>query len=142
MGEFGQVAEHIGGLLSDLSERKKITAADIPEIASRASGDDEINCYPGIPGSGCHDKAIFISLSDSVYIRGKRGHLTCRQAIEKVVQHMQGTCMKHTRSAILVTDSWDATAYREWQGNIQQIKHYAHFEAYLIAGRYVSEIQL
>ncbi|HPE46727.1 MAG TPA: hypothetical protein PK380_12725, partial [Deltaproteobacteria bacterium] len=70
------------------------------------------------------------------------GHLSCRQAMEKVVQHMQGVCFQNTRFAVLITDSWDPSAYDDWRWNIENINRHAGVEVYLISGRTVSRISI
>jgi len=142
MVEFGRIAERIAGHLSELAEMRKIGSEELSEIGSDAVGNGKINLYPGVPSYGCHDLSHFVSLSSPAYVKGKRGHLSCRQAIEKIVQHIQGKCMNRTRVAILVTDSWDSSASHEWEANLQQIANTIHFEIYLIAGQNVSKIEL
>jgi hypothetical protein len=142
MGEFRHIAEQIAGQLAEMADRRKIGSEELGEIVEVAFGGEEINLYPGIPGYGCHELSIFISLSSPSYVKSKRGHLSCRQAIEKVVQHMQGSCMHKTRVAVLVTDSWDSSVSHEWESNLRQIENMALFEIYLIAGRNVSEIRI
>ncbi|MGM0498390.1 MAG: hypothetical protein ACQESJ_10765 [Bacteroidota bacterium] len=142
MGEFSQIAKQIAGHLSELADSRKIDTNELAEITRAAAEREEINLYPGVPGYGCYGLSIFVSLSSPSYVKGKHGHLSCGQAIEKVVQHMQGACMNRTRTAVLVTDSWDSYAWDEWKVNLQQIENTAHFEIYLITGRNVSEIQI
>jgi len=142
VGDFIGIAQRIASLLSELAGRGGISPQELAEIASHAMGEREINLYPGIPGYVCHDLALFISLTSPAYVKGKRGHLSCRQAIEKLVQHMQGSCMNRTRVAVLITDSWNAAAADEWKANLQQIARIAHIEIYLIAGQSVSEIYI
>ncbi|MEJ5366588.1 MAG: hypothetical protein WHS86_15950 [Desulfosoma sp.] len=143
MGEFIGIATRIARQISAMAaEQGGISPQDLPEIGSRAAGREEINIYPGVPGYRCHELSLFISLSSPTVVKGRRGHLSCRQALEKMVQHMQGTCMGKTNIAILVTDSWDAAAADEWAGNLRQIARMAHLEIYLIAGPNVSQIYM
>jgi len=144
LGEFYGIAKIIVGQINEMNEMEggKVSPEDLSRIASSAVGAEEINCYPGIPGYGCCELSLFISLSSSLNIKNKGGHLSCRQAIEKLVQHMQGTCIGQTRAAVLITDSWDADASHEWFKNLEQISMHSHLEIYLIAGRNPSEIHL
>ncbi len=142
MGELIHIAERIAGHLGELADRRSIDTGDLAEIVSGSARREGINLYPGVSSYGCHDLAIFISLSSPLYVKGRRGHLSCRQAIEKVVQHMQGSCMNRTRAAVLITDSWDSVASHEWNANLLQIAAAAHLEIYLITGKNISEIHL
>ena len=139
MGMLANFAETLAGQLVEAQFEGGLRPSDIAGILGFR---EEINCYPGVPGAGCHDTAIFVSLSSSNH-RGKhRGHLTCRQAIEKLVQHMQGSCEGITQEAALIVDSWDAEAAGEWRANLKRIENQAHLEIYLVAGRSVSPIQI
>ena len=62
--------------------------------------------------------------------------------MEKIVQHMQGSCIHKTRAAVFVTDSWDEHAFADWKANLEEISHTNHFEIYLIAGRTISQIKI
>ncbi|WP_307403062.1 hypothetical protein [Desulfofundulus luciae] len=144
MSEFRRIVEKLAILIDELKNNNQgIRSDDIPRIVQEAvgHGSGEINCYPGIPSSRCYDIALFISLNSPSYAKGK-GHLNCRQAIEKLVQHMQGNCHRRTRIALLITDNWDPAAFYDWEANIRNIRAEAHVEAYLLAGRNVSEINL
>ncbi len=140
MGEFHEICQRIAGMIEESrGQAGGVSARDIPEIVSQAIGRglDAFNCYPGVPGTGCHDLALFISLGNPLVAKG-RDHLNFRNALHKIVQHMQGSCLRATRHAILFTDCWDATAYEEWKSNIQQIAKSANFEAYLVVGACVT----
>lgn len=144
MGEFREIVERMAALIEELGRSGQgVHPEDIPRVVERACGCGcgEANCYPGNPDCCCYPVAFFISLTSPMYARG-RGHLSCRQAIEKLVQHMQGRCYRQTRMAVLITDSWDSAAFHEWEANIQRIKADAHLEAYLLVGRSVSEISI
>lgn len=142
MGEFRRIVERIAALIEELRRSGKgVHPEDIPRVVQEAGGYGRVNCYPGNPDCFCYPEAFFISLTSPTYARG-RGHLSCRQAIEKLVQHMQGSCYRQTRVAVLITDSWDSAAFHEWEANIQNIKADAHLEAYLLVGRSVSEISI
>jgi len=143
MGQFEQTAQRLAAVIDEMRSQGGITADQIPEIIGKTTGETEgsVNCYPGTPGLACCDIAFFISLSTSAYTKG-RGHLSCRQAMEKVVQHMQGVCFQNTRFAVLITDSWDPSAYDDWRWNIENINRHAGVEVYLISGRTVSRISI
>ncbi len=68
--------------------------------------------------------------------------MTCRQALEKIVQHMQGSCFKKTRNAIFITTQWDSTAFEEWKANLFQIQHLEYLEVYLLVGSHASPIKI
>jgi hypothetical protein len=108
----------------------------------RINNANAVNCYPGLPSKNCYDLAIFISLSSTRYIKGTRGHLDCRKAIEKVVQHMQGNCKHRSKYALLLVDSWNVSAYDEWMANLQQISRHSIFEIYLMTKGNISRIYI
>ena len=134
-GEFERVADRIAEIFERRAEEQGISPKDVPEITSPATG-GEVNCYPGYPADTCYPVAYFFSLASHRYTKGCRGHLTCRQALEKLVQHMQGLCVGHTHAAIMITDSWDTNAFEDWRANIEQIRRNSLVEIYLLtAGR-------
>lgn len=143
MGEYQTIAETIAECISERQLDGGVRPDELAEIGVRSAHQGEaINCYPGRPDHECYPFALFISLNSPDYVRSKRGHLSCRQAMEKVVQHMQGSCFQRTRVAVLVTDCWDGAAWKEWRGNFQQIGQDAHIEIYLMTGAAtISEIQ-
>jgi hypothetical protein len=141
MGEFMSIVEELALILEESKREGGVLAQDLPGIISRLTRREDINCYPGIPGHDCHELAFFISLSSQFYAKG-RGHLTCAQAMKKIVQHMQGSCFQITHTAIFITDSWDVTAFDDWRNNLVEIKRNALFEIYLITGRYFSELRV
>ncbi|ACV69809.1 hypothetical protein [Desulfohalobium retbaense] len=140
MGEFIHIAENIAGHINHIADNQKISIEELGELATEVSGKNGINIYPGIKGAKCHTLSIFISLSSPAYVKGMRGHLSFRQAIEKMVQHMQGTCINKTNIAILITDNWDPAALEEWRDNLHKLATAVHIETYLISGKNVSEI--
>lgn len=142
MGEFHEVASEIARRLREPGNSKGIAPGELPRIVSDIIGHRPINCYPGIPSDRCFDLAFFISLTSPVYTGGRRGHYSCRQAIEKVVQHMQGLCVNETKHAILLTDSWDALAYNEWREFLLKINKVTIFDIYLMVGPKASKINI
>lgn len=143
MGEFQEVCKRIADMLNEAREHTGgISAGDLATIAGEAigRGADAINCYPGVPRTGCHDLAFFFSLKPPSAKGGK--HLNFLQALHKIVQHMQGSCLGATRHAVFFTDCWDAAAYEEWQANIHQIQKNAHIEAYLFVGSRITSVPL
>lgn len=143
MGEFQEIASEFAGLIEESKHEKGIRSDDLADIIGRIAGHwgGKINCYPGIRGFDCFDIAYFISLTAPSH-KDKKGHLTCGQAMEKIVQHMQGGCLGETRRAVFLTDNWDPAAYEAWKVNFRQIKDGALLEAYLLTGRNASEIKL
>ena len=125
-GEFRNVAEAILRRAADGG----ITAPQILDIIS-AELREKVNCYPGIPDDECYDLAIFISLSGR--LKKGRGHYWFGQILEEFVQHFQGRCAGKTLSAVIITDSWVASDYEKWQGNIEAIRRSGvYLETYLI----------
>ncbi len=153
MGEFIGIAESIAETLEIIKREKEtgeiapedIERAHIPEVIGAPCGRGRpINFYPyGTPGYGCCEFALFLSLQTTAYVKKRRrGHINCGQAIRQIVQHMQGSCMGKTLSAVLVTDNWDEDSYRFWKENFNNINKHAYIEVYLLAGKGVSEIQV
>jgi len=131
-GEFQNVANRIAREIVERSNAKEgISPKDLPEIVARATN-KEINCYPGYPCNACYPEAFFISITNPRHTKGYRGHLSCRQALEKLVQHMQGWCTGKSREAIMITDNWNADAFEEWRANIEQIRHNSLVEIYFL----------
>lgn len=139
MGEFKKIAEQLSMEMDKSRDRGGIRADEIPEIITNATGQKNINCYPGQLGYNCYEISFFISICSPAYVKG-RGHMNCRTAIERIVQHMQGVCPHKTNCAVFITDSWDALAWEDWKANLEQIKRQAHIEIYLLSGRNVSGI--
>lgn len=133
-GEFGRVVARICNQIYRGERDGKIRAKDIPSILSNSlgGGNWDVNCYPGEPSHACHNIAYFFSLSAPDVIDKKRGHLKFEDAIEKLIQHMQGHCTGITKYAVLVTDSWNARVAYAWSRNIKEIKENCHLEIYLI----------
>ena len=133
---IGKMLDSIGhedGMLDSLDYKGGIRPQDIPDLFGRMTNSSygQFNCYPGIPGSGCFKEALFVSLKSPRYAKG-RGHLTFKQAIEKLIQHMQGSCANITEIAILVTDNWDPKVFAEWKTTLLNIKKNKDIKIYLI----------
>jgi len=141
MSEYRRIAEEILVTLEDLKHQGGIHVDQIPHIFSNIVGQGEINCYPSSTKIQCCQLSLFLSLSLPSYIKG-RGHISCRKAMENIVQHMQGTCYQKTRKAIFITDNWNAIAFEEWRANLEHIRGSCHIEIYLLSGRTVSEINI
>ena len=150
MGEYKELAEKVLRVLEKMRAEGEILPEDIMAsgiseiIGGHSRGAGGINFYPyGRPGSGCYDFSLYLSLQSPAYInKRRRGHMNCDQAIQKIVQHMQGLCFYKTRVAVLLTDSWSATSFERWRANLEQIRNYALLEIYLLSGRAVSEIYI
>jgi len=146
MGEFIGFANDL--LLSlkqfPIHSLSGISPDDISDIVSNTVGNrfGAINCYPGIPGYGCCQMAFFVSLTSKSFIGNKRGHLDFFSAIEKIVQHMQGSCKGETYTAILFTDSWNSSAVDKWRDNLRQIAKDAHIEMYYTNGDTITEMPI
>jgi len=142
MSEFRGIAEHIAAQLAESEFNDGVGVDDIVNIVGHSIPGERFNCYPGVPGGRCHEFAMFFSFVLKKNRGKKRGHLTCRKVIEKLVQHMQGPCGDTTRYAVLVVDSWDGEAADEWWGNIKMIRHRAHLEVYLVTNGAISPISV
>ena len=148
MGEFYNIAERVlitieEGPREILAEGQIKKGISADELCDRVSSgiNTNINFYPGRPGAPCYKLAVFVSLNISLHAKGRK-HLKCRQAMEKIVQHMQGSCIHKTKAAVFVTDFWDGDAFADWQANLEQIGSTNLFEIYLIAGRTISQIKI
>ena len=112
LGELGPVAPRaIAGLLSEL----------VP---------GRFNCYPGLPGDGCHDVAFFVSLERE----RKRGRLTLKEAFSELNSHFDTKCPGSTKVVVLITDNWDPNTVATWRGTIQRLRQQAQIELLLISG--------
>lgn len=138
MSEFYGIAESILGRLADA--REKIHIDEIRDSVAHGMGED-INFYPGVPGAHCHKLAVFVSLGSPLYVKGRK-HFKCGEAMEKIVQHMQGNCVGRTTNVVFITDSWDEIAFSKWKANLEQISRNNHFEIYLLVGRSISVIKI
>ncbi len=122
-------------------EACQITPDDLVELVGANSG--LVNCYPGFPTNICCREAFFISLTSGQYLSQRGRHLSFRKALELLVQHMQGHCKTTTKVAVLIFDSWDPDAFREWELNIEQIQlDGAHIEIFLITGNNITPVKL
>ncbi len=119
-----EIADRIAHRIGD---GERIRSADISEMIP-----GDVNCYPSNRKGGCKRVAYFISLKSKRYAIGG-GHLTFRKALERLVQHMQGSCPEITEVAILLSDSWDAEVLDDWHNNIETINRQGRIvEAYII----------
>jgi len=141
----GRIADQLGKFRKPLGNG--IHPDQIPDIIKESIGtligseENHFNCYPGIPGGRRCSVAFFVSLANSENTRG-RGHLNCRKALEKIVQHMQGSCSERTSLAVLITDSWDPEAFEEWKANLHEIDRQKYLRILLILGGTVSPIDI
>ncbi len=135
MDEYLSIVERIVEGIREKAREGCVSPADLGRIVL---GDpklaiEKINLYPGQPDNRCYRLAIFISLSSPSYIKGTRGHLSFRGALEKIVQHMQGMCRYETKVALFITDSWDPSAIEEWVPNLRQISRDNFMGIYLFS---------
>jgi len=164
MGEFKKTAEKIlseleaiKSKINDRSEGLKdnpnldelsqlLKGDNLPAIVETAcnQGRDSFNCYPGLPGAGCHKTSFFIALQSNSYVKGRsHGHIDFNMAMEKMVQHMQGYCHGSTKCAVLMTDSWNVASFEKWHSNIKTMQKEGNLiECYLFSGGQVSEIKI
>ena len=138
MDELGEVAQKIGSFIVESEYDGGVTIGKTPQIVEQSLGEKGndiyggFNCYPSNEhDSACHDLAVFVSLQSPLYATG-RYHLSCREAFEVMVQHVQGTCSRQTQSVLFITDNWDARAYVKWHGNIQVVRQEVQLEIYIL----------
>lgn len=144
MGMFRNAVEKMARAIANRDNDKHIDAKDIPKIIFDAlGGENNINCYPGNPCGYCSDLAFFVSFTSTKYKRPRdRYHLSCNQAMECLVRHMQGICRGQTKNAILITDNWDAAAFYRWGSNLSTIRSESNLEIYLLNAEAVTEIEI
>lgn len=139
--EFGHLARTVAG---EIAEREPRPGEIRPEAHSRGGGlsiedierivdtcfPNPINLYPGKPGAGCHDVAVFFALHGKAAYGPK--HYTFEEILQIFIQHMD-RCPK-TRKAAIITDSWWAPNYERWQKTIERIQRERglHLEIYLV----------
>ena len=143
MNEFQRIAESLADIICDAEKDEGVRSDDIPGIINRIEccEDGHINCYPGGKPGQCCNLAVFVSLASKKHAKGRR-HLNFHDALEKLIQHMQGSCAGKTNFALLVTDCWDASAFEKWEFNLKQIAAKSTLEIYLMTGRSVSRVKL
>jgi len=148
MNVLHELAENIAQLISETKHNGGVSSKDIPQIVAQGLGEKSdamfggFNCYPSdMHGLSCHELAVFISLQSTLYAKGRQ-HLTCREALTKIVQHTQGTCSGQTRHVLFITDNWDAKAYAEWADNISVIQQRIKLDAYLLIDNKVSDLKI
>lgn len=107
--------EHGGKSISS-----KEVLSDIQD-ATNQNG-DRINFYPSDSKGSCCDQLMVLALNGWPAAYGTHGNLNCGQALEILVQHVQGCCHNMTRWAVLVTANWDNFAYDKWQNNIEVMR--------------------
>jgi hypothetical protein len=124
--EFMAIANRI----AEQAANGGISVAALTEILSSVFH-GEINCYPGYPSDRCHRLAFFVSVHGQ--LRKGKGHLSFAQAMEALVQHMQGRCSGVTQQAVVITDAWWHDHYEKWRNNIDAMKQNGiRIEFYLI----------
>jgi hypothetical protein len=140
--EFEEIAQRLAKTLSErLGTREPgISAQEIPDMMGNLMAGEPINCYPGTLGRGCFPKAVFVSLSKP-HAKGKN-HLSFRQALERLVQHMQGHCLGKTKTAVILTDNWDTMALEDWRFNLDRVQSEASVHIFMIAGGKVTKMQI
>jgi hypothetical protein len=142
MHDHGENVERLARELSEAPFNGGLKAGDLARIVGEGGQEGGINCYPGQPGGGCYEVAFFISLTSKDHKGNRRGHITCKQAIEKLVQHMQGYCAERTHVAILIVDSWDADAVSDWKHNLTRIQSEAQLEIFMVNGGKVTPVSI
>ena len=139
--EFGQLARTVAG---EIAEREPRPGETRPEGRPHGGGlsiedierivgscfPDPINLYPGKPGAGCCDVAVFFALHGKAAYGS--GHYSFEEILQTFIQHMD-RCPK-TRKAAIITDSWWAPNYERWHKTIERIQRESslHLEVYLV----------
>jgi hypothetical protein len=127
MENFYKLAEEI----SKRSAEEGLNLSDIEEIVSTCFPEEEINCYPGLLSEKCCPKAVFISLNGKM-AKG-RGHLKFSELFDNLIRHVQGHCHGITNQIAIITDTWEASVYEHWEGNINTMrKEGISIESYLL----------
>ena len=120
----------IANRIAEQAAHGGISVTELIEILS-SGFHGEINCYPGYPSDRCHGLAFFVSLHGQ--LRTGKGHLNFAQAMEALIQHMQGRCFDTTQQAVVITDAWWHDHYEKWRTNIDAMKQSGmRIEFYLI----------
>lgn len=134
MNKSQEIAGSISNLLERGGKNGGIKVQDIIDSVNKNYIDRSINLYPSKKLGCCEKTAVFVSLESSLHIKKQRGHLSCKSAIIKLVQHMQGKCSGITNHAVLIVDSWNAKAVDEWRDNLNKIKSKAKLEIFFLSG--------
>lgn len=116
--EDRHLIEDIWHLIKDLMDSDRASeGSEIADIISRR----RINLYPSDIKGPCYPVAVFLSLrSFKKYGRGQ--YQGFWKIMEKLVQHMQGSCWRNTTKALIYTDDWDGRIYKEWRTNIEHMR--------------------
>ena len=113
-------------LLSDNIRRDyKSEPTSLFEFFYQFVGTDKMNFYPSDTKGRCHKKAMFVSLSKKPPHAKKlktKELIPLDKMLPKVIQHMQGSCMKTTKSAVIITDKIDTDVIKPWEDNLKQIQ--------------------
>ena len=77
------------------------------------------NLIPSDEEGKCKEVAVFVAL-DAKSMKLKPKHrMSFKEALERIVQHVQGTCAGTTKHILLITSSMDADELAPWLGNIR-----------------------
>ena len=99
--------KEIGDAFSDVFENRR----DI--------SDETINLYPSEEKGECRERAVFVALDSKAFGLKRRHTLSFKDALTAIVQHVQGSCHKTTRSVLLITSSWNQEELEPWLDNIR-----------------------
>jgi len=142
---MNKISNMAGVFISGLNEGLEtggVKVGDLPKIINNSFGEEQgVNLFPSNTKGACHELAYFFALKNSPYAKGN-GHLGCRQAMEKVIQHTQGACRNITKQAIFITAHWDANAYQDWKHILADIDKTIELEVYLLAGNSATRIDV
>lgn len=147
--QFGDLARIVA---DEIATREPRPGEIRPEVNSRGGGlsvedierivdshfPNPINLYPGKPGAGCHEVALFFALHGKAAY-GPR-HYTFEEILQTFIQHMD-RCPK-TRKSAIITDSWWAPNYERWQKTIERIQREKslHLEIYMVGSGWQTPI--
>jgi len=112
VGDFSRIAGIIASRIIQgpigVKELNDIVCLEFPNM----------NCYPGQKPDVCCLDAFFVSLTSKQHKQGN-GHLSLRDALEALVQHMMVKCQGKTHSATLITDNWLPDDFARWKDSIE-----------------------
>jgi hypothetical protein len=143
-----EIADHCGPLMPVLEALLQSIYGRREEGNDRISGKDVlsevqaalkrhgdwINFYPSDQKGPCSDRLMVLALNGWPAADFTHGKLNCAQALEILVQHVQGHCYGVTRWAVIVTALWDHYAYDRWRSNIDTMRNQGVRIAFLQLG--------
>ena len=135
MGDFSRIA----GKIAERIYQGPIGIRELNDIVGSIFGN--VNCYPGQKTDVCCLDALFVSLTSKHHKQGN-GHLSLRDALEALVQHMMVKCKGSTQSATIITDNWQPDDFERWKESIELlISNGNQIEIYLLVHGRAIQVQ-